>query len=62
MMITLLFRKRNRGGDLVSNPIVRRKEICIKHIEKASENFFLDFNNGSIFFCPIKEFSAEVAY
>ena len=24
--------------------------------------FFLDFNNGSIFFCPIKEFSAEVAY
>ena len=32
------------------------------YIEKASEKFFLDFNNGSIFFCPIKEFSAEVAY
>ncbi len=33
-----------------------------KTYRKSIENFFLDFNNGSIFFCPIKEFSAEVAY
>lgn len=33
-----------------------------KTYRKSIENFFLDFNNGGIFFCPIKEFSAEVAY
>lgn len=44
---------------MVSNPIVRRKEICIKHIEKASKIFFLISIMAVSFFAPLKSFQLK---
>ena len=45
---------------MVSNPIIRRKEICIKHIEKASENFFFLISIMAVsFFAPLKSFQLK---